>query len=125
MSRIYPRAPEAKVFWFFSSEKNTLVRKKGSVRACMSSPHPNCESIITFLPISMFWQNAARRRVRRHVSKISATKHKSFNYLSKQLPLPPQEPICLETGKALLTLKEPPNAQPTLHIRSEDAIRYA
>jgi len=24
MSRIYPRAPEAKVFWFFSSEKNTL-----------------------------------------------------------------------------------------------------
>jgi hypothetical protein len=21
-SRIYPRAPEAKVFWFFSSEKN-------------------------------------------------------------------------------------------------------
>jgi hypothetical protein len=23
-SRIYPRAPEAKVFWFFSSEKNSL-----------------------------------------------------------------------------------------------------
>jgi len=24
MSRIYPWAPEAKVFWFFSSEKNIL-----------------------------------------------------------------------------------------------------
>jgi len=26
MSRIYPRAPEAKVFWFFSSEKNILPK---------------------------------------------------------------------------------------------------
>jgi hypothetical protein len=24
-SRIYPPAPEAKVFWFFSSEKNSLA----------------------------------------------------------------------------------------------------
>jgi len=27
MSRISPRHPEAKVFWFFSSEKNILVFK--------------------------------------------------------------------------------------------------
>jgi hypothetical protein len=25
MSRIHPRAPEAKVFWFFSSEKNFFL----------------------------------------------------------------------------------------------------
>jgi hypothetical protein len=32
MTSIWPRAPEAKVFWFFSSERNTFVR------TCCPSP---------------------------------------------------------------------------------------
>jgi len=29
MAWIYPRAPEVKVFWFFSSEKNILLLSNG------------------------------------------------------------------------------------------------
>jgi hypothetical protein len=36
MSRIYPWAPEAKVFWFFSSEKNCVPT---------FSPTPACQTI--------------------------------------------------------------------------------
>jgi hypothetical protein len=37
MSRVHPRAPEVKVFWFFSSEKNSLAYFLGNSTANIPS----------------------------------------------------------------------------------------